>query len=111
MKSVNRIRENLGHLNEAEAPAKPPGFDVDAALKEVEEKTELQVQVETAYKWGSRAIACYKKYSETKALKWFVQALEYRHESLEHAALVEDDGKLLSEIQKEIDKHRGDGPQ
>ncbi len=81
-------------------------FDVESALKEVQEKTEEQVESETAFKWASRCIACFQLYKKTEKLKWYIQALHYRDEALEHAALVKDDGKVLKTVESEMDKFR-----
>lgn len=81
-------------------------FDVEGALKEVQEKTEEQVEEETAYKWGGRAIACYQLYKKTGKIKWFIKGEDYRHEAIEHAALVKDEGKVLKTVEVEVEKHR-----
>jgi hypothetical protein len=81
-------------------------FDVEEALKEVQEKTEQQVEIDTAYKWGARAIACFQLYKQTGKMKWYIQAMDYRHESIEHASLAMDMGKTLKEVETEIDKHK-----
>lgn len=81
-------------------------FDVDAAKKEVQEKQEEEIEVETAYKWASRAIACFQLHAETELVKWLIKGEDYRHEALEHAALAKDGGDTLNAIEKEIEKHR-----
>lgn len=81
-------------------------LDIDEALKEVQEKDEDKIESETAYKWASRSIASYMMYEKTGELKWLIAAEDRRHEALEHASMIEDDGKILSEIRAEIDKHK-----
>ena len=81
-------------------------FDIEAALTEVQDKTEEEIETETAFKWASRAIACFQLHKETKLIKWLLVAEDYRHEAIEHAALVKDDGKIYKQVTKEIDKYR-----
>lgn len=81
-------------------------FDIKAALKEVQEKDEEDIEIETSYKWASRAIACFQLYTETELVTWLLKGEDYRHEALEHAALAKDHGKTLNIIDKEIEKHR-----
>ena len=81
-------------------------FDIEAAKKEVQEKEEEEIEVETAYKWASRAIACFKLHAETKLVMWLIKGEDYRHEALEHAALAKDRGKTLNAIEDEIEKNR-----
>lgn len=85
-------------------------FDVDAALREVRSKTHDQIERETAYKWGSRAIACYILLRDEgypgKRLDWFLKAEDFRHEALEHAAMAGDAGMTLREVEAEIERHR-----
>jgi hypothetical protein len=77
-------------------------FDVDAALQELDKKSYQDIQKETAIKWGSRAIAAYliseKSEEPSESLHWLEMGNEYAHESIEHAALVEDSGALVGEI-------------
>lgn len=81
-------------------------LNVEKALGEVKDKTEVQINTETAWTWGSRAAACYKLSNETNDVKekekWVRLGDAYRHESLEHAALAEDDGKLVGEVYKAL---------
>jgi len=57
------------------------------ALEELQAKTLLTVQYETAITWGGRALAAYAMYSNSGSLQDLLAAEEYAHESLEHAAL------------------------
>lgn len=85
-------------------------LDPKEAAKELQQKTEKEIQHETAIKWGNRAAQAFinSKTSDDREerLEWFIAAEEYYHESLEHAALVYDDGKLLSSLQKELDQYK-----
>lgn len=53
------------------------------AMDELRRMTIRQVQIDTAIKWGGRAIAA-------KAMGREADAHEYAHESLEHVALADD---------------------
>lgn len=69
--------------------------DLEAARKELKEKSLDQIQKETAYKWASRALAARELFDQDQ--QFILDYNEYVHEALEHAALVEDDG-FFSEI-------------
>jgi len=73
---------------------------VDDALKELAQKSYVDIQVETAWKWASRAAASYEALSteeDKKALlASFMMAEEYFHEAMEHAALARDNILLQS---------------
>lgn len=93
-------------IHELELRLAASKFNVEEALKEVQEKKEEEIEIETAYKWASRSIACYKLYEKTKELKWFIQAEDYFHECLEHASLAKDMGETLKIIESEVKKYR-----
>lgn len=83
---------------------------VDKAKEELKEKSYLEIQKETAWKWAGRAAASYELAIEEKDLPSKVAiyqiAEEYHHEAIEHAALYEDRGKLLDELEKALDQYR-----
>ncbi len=85
-------------------------LNVKKALDEVRGKSVEQINAETAWTWGSRAAACYQLASEAsneaEKDKWLMLADDYRHESLEHAALVEDEGKLVGEVSRALNPFR-----
>lgn len=64
--------------------------DLEAARKELNEKSLEQIQKETAYKWASRALAARELFDQDQ--QFILDYNEYVHEALEHAALVEEDG-------------------
>ena len=70
-----------------------------SADSEVASKSEAVLERETAKKWAARALACYRR-------GWLLRAESYRHEALEHAALAGDHGKLVGELQSQIDRVR-----
>lgn len=76
------------------------------ARHELAQKTLADIQRETAYKWAHRALAAYTYAAEANALPppakstaaWLLDAHEYGHEALEHAALTEDPD-VLADVQ------------
>lgn len=77
-------------------------LNIQAALEEVLNKSESQIQIETAHKWAARAIACYRLYGRTKHLHWLTRAEEYRHEAIEHAAVAEDSCITLKKLDRQM---------
>ena len=83
---------------------------LDKAKDELKEKSYLEIQKQTAWTWASRAAASYDLAIEekeiTRKVAVFQVAEEYHHEAIEHAALYEDGGKLLGEVDKELEPYR-----
>lgn len=80
-------------------------IDVGAAVSELVEKSESEIETETAQRWLSRSIAAYVLYaralesgSSSEALKWCLRAYAYWHEALEHSALGDPSGETVNEI-------------
>jgi hypothetical protein len=69
-----------------------------AAIAELGRKSLQEIQAETAETWAYRAYAA-------KMRGLYVDAVEYEHEALEHAALSGDDG-LLAEVRSIIEEVR-----
>lgn len=82
-------------------------LDVDSALLEVVAKDSRQIELETALKWASRCVACYHIYDTTGELIWLTRGDDYRHEALEHAAMVMDKGVTCGAIEREIERRSG----
>jgi hypothetical protein len=61
-------------------------LNLDRARAEIREKTKRQIEAETATAWAARAIAAWELAAETKHARWFVEAAQYEHEAVEHAA-------------------------
>jgi hypothetical protein len=59
---------------------------IQEARSEIAEKGHAQIELETAIKWGSRAVACFSLYMQTHQPDWRDLAVVYAHEALEHAA-------------------------
>lgn len=77
-------------------------LDLKAAATELSEKTDSDIQTETAYKWASRAIVCYRLFRATKKLRWLQRAEDYRHEAIEHASLADDGYETLKLLTEEL---------
>jgi hypothetical protein len=87
--------------------AQYPPLRVDVATRdEVLAKSDRQINVETAYKWAARAVVSFSEFARTKSLEWLLRAEDYRHEALEHAALVGDDGELTSHLERAMGEVR-----
>lgn len=78
-------------------------FNLKAAAKEISEKTDSDIQIETAFKWASRAIVCYRLYKGTGKIAWLQRAEDYKHEAIEHASLAADDFKTLKTVAVELE--------
>lgn len=77
----------------------------DEAQAELRQKTIIDIERETAIKWGDRAAAAYglaAKSEGDRRMQWLNDATNYRQESIEHAAMTGDIG-LLKEITRELD--------
>jgi hypothetical protein len=61
-------------------------LDLDKARAEIREKAKRQIEAETAATWAARAIAAWELAAETRHARWFVEAAQYEHEAVEHAA-------------------------
>jgi hypothetical protein len=77
-----------------------------AAKDELATKTYFEIEKDTAFKWAARAIESYKKAEPSGDLELFLNAEEYRHEAIEHAAMVNDNFETLKEIEIKIEEHR-----
>jgi len=91
------------------AAARIAKFDLAEARDELFQKSLPRIEIETAYKWGARAVVAYEAYAATKTAKISKKALCYllrgyacEHEALEHAA----EGGILSEIATALKKAR-----
>lgn len=77
-------------------------LNVKDAVKELEDKSYNDIQIETAEKWASRAVAAYKQVRMGAELKeklaWMLLGDEYAHEAIEHASLVVNDYSLVKEV-------------
>ncbi len=60
---------------------------VSEARAELSKKSLRMIQRETAITWAARAVASFMSYKRTKNLQWLLDAEEYAHEAVEHAAL------------------------
>jgi len=79
---------------------------VNEAIQELKHKSFNDVQLETAYKWASRAAASYVLMIDAevdKKLGFWTMAEDYYHEAIEHAALtVGNPAELVAKIQAAV---------
>ena len=77
-------------------------LDVEKAKQEILQKTHEQIETEAAYTWASRACAAFEFALSARDFKEYLYWLElyndFKHEAIEHSALVEKSSKLLSTI-------------
>ena len=59
---------------------------VESAFAELQGKSKETIDLETALVWGARAVAAWRVYQTTNRSNFLRDAIEYRHEALEHAA-------------------------
>jgi hypothetical protein len=91
----------------SEEEPKSSKLNLEKGLKDIDSKTLPEIQEETAWTWASRAAACYEKLKETGDWKWKTDAEEYRHEAVEHAALIGDTHPtVLQEIHDALEEYR-----
>lgn len=79
-------------------------INLEAAQAELKQKNYRQIQEETAWKWASRAAACYQNCVDghVDSLSCWTLGEEYLHEAIEHAALAEADQDLLKAVLAEV---------
>jgi hypothetical protein len=96
--------QESGHMSRLKHPS---NLNLDKGNKDISEKSLSDIQRDTAWTWASRAAACYEKLAKTGDWKWKTDAEEYRHEAVEHAALIGDTHPhVLEEIHKALEKYR-----
>jgi len=76
------------------------------AIAEFQQKTERDIERETAIKWGARALAAYHLFEDGYEPDWLLRAEDHYHEAMEHAALVFDHGETVRQIQLDIEPTR-----
>lgn len=89
------MRELLGTTRQVRGPEGLSAY-VEKARGELAQKTMLAVQRETARTWAGRALVAKERGND-------MDAHEYAHESIEHAAL-SGDNALLDEIRAAFDE-------
>jgi len=76
------------------------------AVAEVETKSDAKIERETAFKWAARAEACFTKAAKAWTPKqktdWITRGQRFMDEALEHAAQVENEGKLVGQIERRL---------
>lgn len=80
------------------------------AIEELKSKAYNTVQIETAWKWASRACAAYVLMLEaqpSRKVGFWTMAEDYYHEAIEHAALTADDpAGLVAKIQESVSEYQ-----
>jgi hypothetical protein len=107
-KTLQTYHPKMKKSEEIEDIKHPSSLNLDKGEKDISEKSLADIQRETAWTWASsRAAACYEKLAKTGDWKWKTDAEEYRHEAVEHAALIGDTHPhVLEEIHKSLEKYR-----
>ena len=106
-KTLQTYHPKMKKSEEVEDIKHPSDLNLDKGEKDISEKSLADIQRETAWTWASRAAACYEKLAKTGDWKWKTDAEEYRHEAVEHAALIGDSHPhVLEEIHKSLEKYR-----
>lgn len=89
---------------------KNEALDIDKARAELGKESLAEIQRKTARTWAARAIVSYRMAEDASGpdelFKRFTDGDEYRHEAIEHASLIMNDGKFLPFIQSAIDSAR-----
>ncbi len=84
-------------------------FDVDAATKELNEKSIDDIERATAITWGGRACAAFTLAagtSDTEARRqWLMDGENYRQEAIEHAAMT-GDVAFIQQVFDEVQQRR-----
>lgn len=95
-------------LGKSETDTLEKAIDPKKGEEDIGKKSLNEIQKDTAEVWASRSIAAYKRFEKTKDPQWKIDAEEYRHEAVEHAALVIDVyPNLIRDISKALEKYRG----
>jgi len=105
------VRAALGRpLTEAAAPGRGPGLNVSGALQELRTKDRSQIEYETALTWAGRAVASYtlglRSADRAAQVMRFSEGDGYADEAREHAAQVNDGGRLLRYISEQVSSAR-----
>jgi hypothetical protein len=58
---------------------------ISQARSDLARSTIREIDRETACVWGARAIVAWHLYKATGNYRWYIDAIEYRHEAIEHA--------------------------
>ena len=85
-------------------------LDVSGAMKELQQKSHGQIELESAIRWTSFAIAAYTLSSGAAdkgiRVSRFAEGETYIHEARDHSAQFDDPAKLLEYITKFTADHR-----
>ena len=75
---------------------------IQAALTELQQKSDEQIETETAIKWAARALAAWQLATTTgMSLKWLTLAVCFKSEAIEHGAF--GTAGTLAAIQQQLE--------
>jgi hypothetical protein len=74
---------------------------IQAARDELSTTSKQDIERDTAYKWGARAIAAYQLFTATRDLHWLSDAIAYHGEAVEHGAHANHEVLALMELDLE----------
>lgn len=98
--------QTVRRLTMNEAGPQKPALDLEGAMQELRQKNMDAIQYETALRWASRALASYqlatRAADKAEIAERFTEGDCFRDEALEHAAQVNDEGKLRNYLNAEI---------
>lgn len=105
------VRAAMGRpLTEAAPVGRSSGLDVSGALQELRTKDRNQIEYETAVKWAGRAVAAYtlglRSADRAAQVMRFSEGDGYADEAREHAAQVNDGGRLLRFVTEQMSSAR-----
>ena len=84
-------------------------LDIQAARKELQQTSILDIERATALTWAARAAASFQLAKEAKDTRERIERLQdgenYRQEAIEHAAMTEDI-EFLVQVREEMDVNR-----
>lgn len=104
-------REQALRERQAEAISQRSALNVENALVELRVKDRNLIETEAAMIWASRAIASYtlavRSPDRTAQVLRFSEGEDFAGEAREHASRVQDDGKVLAYVTREVANARG----
>jgi hypothetical protein len=109
-RKLQGFEEAVDEFGVPQALENAPMFDVEAGKKEIQDKSEMQIEMETAINWASRSAASYEMVLSEPDLRSKIERIrnadDFYNEALEHAGSVADNGLFLSKLQPELDQYK-----
>lgn len=81
------------------------------ARVEVARKSRELIHEDTAWKWAARAIVAFELHERgpSDATDWLIDAADFYHEALEHAAVADHSGDVLRRVREWIHRYVPEG--